>query len=130
MPKTVGIGLSRRERETLEILYRLGKATAAETLAELKDPITDSAMRSILRTMVEKGYATYTEEGKRYVYSPTQPRSTAAQAALQQVIHTFFHGSLTDAVKAFLANRDGEISEEELAEMDRLIQHARKAERP
>lgn len=125
MPRMIGTGLSRREREILEILHRRGRATAAEILAVLPDSPSYSAVRSVLRILVAKGHARHEEEGKRYVYLPTQPRPAAAQSALCGVLQTFFGGSLTDAVKTFLSDTDARLSEEEIAELAALVEKAR-----
>ena len=125
MPRMIGTGLSRREREILEILHRQGRATAAEIHAALPDSPSYSAIRSVLRILVAKGHARHEEEGKRYVYLPTESRPAAAQSALRGVLQTFFGGSLTDAVKTFLSDTDADLSEEELSELAALIARAR-----
>ncbi|MDQ2798859.1 MAG: BlaI/MecI/CopY family transcriptional regulator [Armatimonadota bacterium] len=125
MPRMIGAGLSRREREILDILHRRGRATAAEILAALSDSPSYSAVRSVLRILVAKGHARHEEEGKRYVYLPTQPRPAAAQSALRGVLQTFFGGSLTDAVKTFLSDTDARLTEEELSELAALIEQTR-----
>jgi BlaI family penicillinase repressor len=126
MPRMIGTGLSRREREILELLHRLGRATAADILAALPNSPSYSAIRSVLRILVAKGHARHEEEGKRYVYLPTQPRPAAAQSALRGVLQTFFGGSLSDAVKTFLSDTDAELTEAELAELAELIACARR----
>jgi predicted transcriptional regulator len=126
----IGSGLSRREREILEILHRLGQATAAEVLEQLPEPPSYSAVRSILRILCEKGHARYSEDGKRYLYSPVEPPQSAARTALQNVVSTFFGGSLEQAVKAFLTDKDAEISDEELARLSEMIERARQEGQP
>jgi len=128
MPKMIGSGLSRREREILEILHRLGHATVAEVLELLPDPPSYSAVRSILRILEEKGHVRHREEGKRYLYSPVEAPQSAARSALHQVVRNFFGGSLEQAVKAFLADRDTEISAEELGRLATMIEEARSEE--
>jgi len=125
MPRMIGSGLSRREREILEILHRLGHATAAEVLEHLQEPPSYSAVRSILRILCEKGHARHSEDGKRYLYSPVEAPQSAARNALQNVVSTFFGGSLEQAVKAFLTDKDAEISDEELARLSEMIERAR-----
>lgn len=125
MPNMIGTGLSRREREALEILNRLGRATAAEMQAALPDAPSYSAVRSVLRILVAKGHARHEEQGKRYVYRPALPRPQAAQSALRGVLQTFFGGSLTGAVKTFLSDEDGRLTEAELSELAALIDQAR-----
>src|SRR5580658_10091334 len=112
MPRKIGSGLSMREREMLDILHRLGKATAAEVQEALADPPSYSAVRSILRILEGKGHVAHFEEGKRYTYAPVEPRTSAARNALQTVVRNFFGGSLESAVSAFLADSETEISKE------------------
>lgn len=126
MPRMIGSGLSRREREILEILFRLGKATANDVRNALPQAPSDSAVRSILRVLEEKGHITHEEDGKRYLYLPTQARDNAAQSALRNVVQTFFGGSLESAVKTFLSHTDTHLSDAELDRMAEMITQARK----
>jgi len=128
MPKKIGDGLSRREKEIMDILYEKGEATVAEVLDGIEDPISYSSVRATLRILVEKGHARYQESGKRYVYLPSQPRNRAAQSALKQVVKTFFSGSFSNAVKAFLADSDAVLTDEELASMAHMIEAARQSQ--
>ena len=128
MPRMIGNGLSRREREIMEILHRAGKATATEVMEALPDPPSYSAVRSILRVLEEKGHIRHEEDGKRYLYRPTEARNTAARSALRNVVQNFFGGSLESAVKTFLSDTDVSLSEEELARMAEVIDRARKSE--
>ena len=123
----IGRGLSRREREVLEALHRLGRATAAEVMAAMPDPPSYSAVRSILRILEEKGHARHEEEGKRYLYVAVESRQKAAQSALDQVMQTFFGGSLESAVRTFLDAGDSAISEGELDRLSKLIEDAKRA---
>jgi len=128
MPRMIGSGLSRREREILEILHRLRQATAAEVRELLPDPPSYSAVRSVLRILEEKGHARHREDGKRYLYSPVEAPQSAARSALQQVVANFFGGSLEEAVKAFLSDRDMDVSAEELNRLADMIERARSEE--
>jgi predicted transcriptional regulator len=121
----IGSGLSRREREIMEILYRMGKASATEIMQALPDPPSYSAVRSILRVLAEKGHIRHEEQGKRYLYLPTQSRGTAARTALKNVVQNFFGGSLENAVKTFLSDTDANLTDEELTRMAQLIEEAR-----
>lgn len=128
MPRMIGGGLSRREREILEILYNRGQATAAEVQTALPDPPTYSAVRSILRILEQKGVVRHEEQGKRYLYFPTQPHQSAARSALRQVLHTFFGGSLESAVRTFLSDETTQVEEEELQRLAELIEQAKSQE--
>jgi BlaI family penicillinase repressor len=122
----IGRGLSRREREVLEALHRLGRATAAEVMAAMPDPPSYSAVRSVLRILEEKGHARHEEDGKRYLYIAVESRQKAAQSALTQVMQTFFGGSLESAVRTFL-DQDSDLSEEELDRLSKLIEDAKRS---
>ena len=125
MPKMIGKGLSRREREIIDILHRLGSATAVEVEEAMVDPPSNSAIRSILRILQSKGHIRHEQHGKRYVYLSTVPRNEAARSALSNIIRTFFDGSLNSAVKTFLSEDDADLSVEELDELGRMIASAR-----
>ena len=128
MPRMLGSGLSRREREALDILYRLGKASAADVQAALPDMPSYSAVRTLLHILEDKGHIGHEEEGKRYIYFPSQAHPVAARSALRNVVQTFFGGSLESAVQMFLSDKDASLSEEELTRMAQLIENARQQE--
>jgi predicted transcriptional regulator len=119
------IGLSRRERQIVDILHRLGKATAQEVHEALPDAPTYSAVRATLRILEEKGHAVHEIDGKRYVYVPAVPRQVAAESALDQVVRTFFAGSLEGVVRTFLSGKETQVSEEELNRISQLIEDAK-----
>jgi predicted transcriptional regulator len=118
-------GLSRRERQIMEVLYRRGRATVAEVQAGIPDAPSYSAVRALLRVLEEKGHARHEEEGPRYVYLPCVPRTEARNSALRHMVRTFFDGSPAEAVAALLGDADTRLSTEELAELARLIADAR-----
>lgn len=118
--------LSRREREVMDILHRLGEATVAEVMEEMVDPPTYSAVRSVLRILTEKGHVTYREDGPRYVYAPSVERDRARRAALDHVVETFFDGSAEQAIAALLRRSDLELSEDQVARLAEEIERARK----
>ena len=119
-------GLSRRERQIIEIVYGLGRATAAEVHERLPEPPSYSAVRALLRILEEKGHLEHQADGPRYVYLPTLPRTAASQSALKQLVSTFFDGSTTQAVAALLDMSATRMSDEELEELSRRIDQARK----
>jgi predicted transcriptional regulator len=124
----IGSGLSRREREILDILHREGQASAAEIRAALPDAPSYSAVRSLLRVLLDKGHVRHERQGKRYLYRPAEPRRQAAASALRQVLATFFGGSLARAARAFLDEAEADVSEEELALLSDLVEQARRRE--
>lgn len=118
--------LSRRERQIMEIVYRLGSATSAEGLELLPDPPSYSAVRAMLRILEEKGHLTHRHDGPRYVYSPVVPRTTARQSALRSLVKTFFDGSATQAVAALLDMSESRLSGDEADQLARLIEKAKR----
>jgi predicted transcriptional regulator len=120
--------LSRRERQLMDIVFAKGQASVAEVIAALPDPPSYSAVRALLRILEEKGHLVHREEGKQYIYSPTQERPVAAQSALKRVVQTFFGGSVERAVTALLSEDETRLSDEELERLALLIARAKEAE--
>ena len=118
--------LSRRERQIMDILYRLERATAAEVRENLVDPPSYSAVRSHLRILEEKGHVTHAQDGPRYVFSPTVPRDTAARSALHGVLENFFDNSREQVVATLLDLDTRKLSADELDRLADLIDRARK----
>jgi predicted transcriptional regulator len=117
--------LSRREREVLDVLHRLGRASAADVRAALADPPSDSAVRTHLRILEEKGHARHEQDGPRYVYLLTVARDAAGRNALRHLMRTFFDGSPGHAVAALLDETADDLSASDLDRLDALIQNAR-----
>src|SRR3954451_15602255 len=126
MAKPVGGGLSRRERQIMDVIYRRGQATAAEVLDGLPDPPGYSAVRAILRILEDKGHLRHESRGPRYVFLPTVPREKARKSALKQLVRTFFDDSTEQAVAAMLDLSASKLSGDELDRLARLIDEARK----
>ena len=118
--------LSRRERQIMDVIYRHGKVTAAEVLAELPDPPSYSAVRAMLRLLEEKGHVRHEQDGPRYVFLPTVNRDKARRSAMRHLVRTFFDGSTEDAVAALLQNDTGGMSDLELERLSQLIDSAKK----
>jgi predicted transcriptional regulator len=109
----------------MDVLYRLGRATAAEVLEALPDPPSYSAVRATLRILEDKGHLDHEQDGPRYVFRPTVPREAARQSALAHLVRTFFDGSAEGAVAALLDLKSGELDQSELDRLAELIDQAR-----
>jgi predicted transcriptional regulator len=118
--------LSRREREIMDVVYKLDGATAADVAAHLPDPPSYSAVRALLSILEGKGHLRHESRANRYVYLPTVPREKARRRALRDLVTTFFSGSPRDAVVALLDEAEGELSAEDLAAIRRQIEEAAK----
>jgi BlaI family penicillinase repressor len=118
--------LSRRERQIMDVIYKLGKATAADIHERLPDQPSYSTVRAKLRVLEEKGFVRHQEQGPRYLYIPTTPRDKARRSALRHLIDTFFGGSAEQVVAALLDETAAKMSEEELDRLSRLIDQAKK----
>ena len=117
-------GMSRRERQIMDAIYRRGRATAAEVLADLPDPPSYSAVRAMLRLLEEKGHLRHEQDGPRYVFLPVVHRDRAQRSALTHVVRTFFNGSATDAVAALLDD-GATLSQADLDRLAAMIDRAR-----
>ncbi|MFH1744361.1 MAG: BlaI/MecI/CopY family transcriptional regulator [bacterium] len=122
--------LSRRERQIMEIIYRRGKASVADVMEDLPDPPSYSAVRATLRILEEKGHLNHGKQGPRYVFSPTVPRENARRSALKQMLHTFFDGSVEQAVAAMLEFNESRLTESNLDRLAQLIEKTKKGEVP
>ena len=118
--------LSRRERQIMDFLFRMGRATAAEVMEGLHDAPSYSAVRALLRILEQKGHIRHEEEGRAYVYMPLQRRDSARQSALSHLLKTFFDNSAEQAVAALLAIKGEKMTEAELERMSKLIDAAKK----
>jgi predicted transcriptional regulator len=119
--------LSRRERQIMDVIYRHGRATAAEVRDGLPDPPSYSAVRALLRVLEQKDHVRHEQDGPRYVYLPTVPRDSARESAMQRLVRTFFGGSPERAMVALLEH--DEIDEDALERIARRIEAARREER-
>ena len=129
MPQEPHSVLSRRERQIIDILYRLGRATANEVMAELAGEPNHSTVRTQLRVLENKGHVRHEEHGLRYIYMPTVPRHAVRQSALRHLLETFFEGSAEKMLSTLLGTESGKLSEDELERLAQLIEKARKAGR-
>ena len=118
--------LTRRERQIMDILFRRGRATAAEVMADLSGNPSYSTVRTQLRVLEAKGHVRHEEEGLRYVYAPAVPRHTARRSALRHMIDTFFDGSTEKIVAALLGGEGARLSQEELHRIAELVAKAKK----
>jgi BlaI family penicillinase repressor len=115
--------LSKRERQIMDIIYRRGTATAAEVQTDLKDDLSYSAVRTMIRILEEKGHLRHELRGKLYLYSPIVPREQAVKSALRGLLETFFNNSPEAAVAALLETES--ITGEDLAKIALLIEKTR-----
>jgi len=121
--------LSRRERQILDVIYALGRATAADVQERLADAPTYTTIRGLLRILEEKGHVRHEDEGGRFVYIPTLTKQRAAKSALKHVVRTFFDDSPSRAMAALLGGQR-DVSDEEIARLEELIARARRKEKP
>jgi predicted transcriptional regulator len=128
-PKTLHASLSRRERQIMDIVYRMGRATVSQVLPELPGEPAYSTVRAQLRVLEQKGHVRHEERGQQYIYMPTVPRHAVRQPALKHLVNTFFEGSREKVVSALLGTDNGSISDEELERIRQIIEKARKERR-
>lgn len=121
--------LTKRERQIMDRLYRLGRATANDVLEGLPGEPSSSTVRTQLRVLESKGFVRHEEEGLRYVYLPTVPRHAARRSALKHLVDTFFDGSNAKVVAALLGGEGGRVSDEDLDRIAALVSGARSERR-
>lgn len=120
--------LSRRERQILDLIYRLGRATAQDIQENLSDAPTYTTVRGLLRILESKGHIRHDDDDGRYIYSPTVPKKRAAKSAIKHVVSTFFDGSPSEALAAFLGSERA-LTKEELEKLAAIVDDAKRKER-
>jgi len=120
--------LSRRERQIMEIVYELGRATAVEVRERMPEPPSYSAVRAMLRILEDKGHIVHEQDGPRYVFLPIVPREEASETALRRLVRTFFGGSPEGAMAALLDFEGDRLDEDALQRLAGMIEEARKEE--
>jgi len=118
--------LTRREREIMDIVYRLGRASAQDVLENLADAPSYSAVRALLRLLEERGHVRHIEEGAKYVFLPAVPRGEARRKALSHVVSTFFGGSVEQAMLTLVESARNKLTSEELDRLAEIVERARK----
>jgi predicted transcriptional regulator len=126
MTRALHTVLTRRERQIMDILFRRGRATAAEVMEDLPGEPSYSTVRTQLRVLEEKGHVRHEEDGVRFVYMPAVARHAARKSALRHLIETFFDGSSEKAVAALLGGEGSKLSDEQLDRIADLIAKSRK----
>lgn len=116
--------LGRREGQIMDVVYRLEEAGAETIRTELPDPPSNSAIRSMLRHLEEKGYLDHRQEGRRYVYFPTRPKDEVRRSLLDHLQETFFGGSLSETVATLLSAKSDDLSPETLRELEQVVEDA------
>lgn len=119
--------LSKRERQIMDIVFRLGEASAATIHAELPDPPTYTAVRTMMRLLEEKGFLQHRVEGRKYIYAPSKSPMSAGKSALNRVLDVFFGGSLEDALAAHFSDPELQLDEKEIERLRALIDQAQRS---
>lgn len=118
-------GLSRRERQIMEVVFARGEVSVNEVRKRIPDPPTYNAVRATLRILEEKGHVVHERDGRRYVYRTSQSKSSARRGAIEHLVRTFFDGSVEDAVVTLLEAEGTEMSEGQLERLTKLIEEAK-----
>jgi predicted transcriptional regulator len=117
--------LGRRERQIMDVIYRLGTASVGDVRKALPDPPTYSAVRGMLRLLEDKGYVTHQADGLRYLYKPTISANAARKSAIHHLVHTFFGGSTSDAVAGLIELSDAKLSRADIARLTEIVRRAK-----
>lgn len=121
-------GLSRRERQIMDVVYARGEVSATDVWQSLPDPPSRTAVRTLLRILEEKGHLRHEKRAREFIYRPTKPRGRAGRSALRRVLETFFDGSLEKAVASHLSDPSVKLSVDELERLASLIREAEEKE--
>ena len=126
MAKPSPLDLGKRERQIVEVVYRLGEGSVAEVRERLPEPPSYSAVRAMLGVLVRKEVLRSRREGNRYIYRPAVPKEKARRSALRHLLATFFAEQTSEAMAALLEVSAGELGKEELDRIAKLVEQARR----
>ncbi len=118
--------LSRRERQIMDVIWKLGRATVTEVLEGLEAPPSYSAVRALLNILKTKGQLDVEQEGAKYIYRPMVTAEKASRSALQRIVETFFGGEPRAAIAALARLPEANLSAKEVESIARLIDVAKK----
>ena len=121
--------LSRRERQIMTALYRLGEATAADVARQLRDDPGYHTVRVTLANLERKGAVRHRREGQRYVFAPAVERGRATRSEVRHLLRTFFDGSPSRAILTLLDMSGEKLSADDLAEIEAWIDANRRGGR-
>jgi BlaI family penicillinase repressor len=125
MSDSVHLHLSRRESQIMDAIYQLGEGSVAEVVERMPDHPGYNTVRNTMSILERKGHLRHRRDGQRYLYAPRDPVDLAKSSALRHLLHTFFDGSLPQAVVALLGVSEQRLSDDDLDEIARHIEHAR-----
>jgi len=112
----------------MEIIYRSSSASVEEIRAAMPDPASYSAVRVIVNVLERKGHLKHVKRGKKYVYSPTAPRTRAVRGAVKNLLSTYFGDSLPRAVAAMVQLHAGDLSDADVRELVQIIEQSKKGD--
>src|SRR5687767_69665 len=118
--------LGRRERQILDVIFRLGEASVADVLEQLPDPPAYDSVRTMIRLLERKKLLKHRREGTKYIYRPTQSHESASRSALSHLMQTFFQGSVAETMVALFDVSSDDLTDVELQRLEQLIEQARK----
>jgi BlaI family transcriptional regulator, penicillinase repressor len=125
-PKKNPQDLGRRERQILDVIFRLGEASVGSVLQHMPDPPAYDSVRTMIRLLERKGFLRHRREGTKYVYRPTQSQESASRSALSHLMNTFFRGSAAETMAAIFDVSSDDLTDQELERLEQLIEQARK----
>lgn len=118
--------LTKRERQIMDVIFKLGKATVADIMENIPDSPSNSAIRRLVSILVEKGFLKHEWKGPKYIYSPTVNRSEVSESELERITDTFFSGSPVETVAALLDISSQKLSDEDFQRLTDIIETARR----
>lgn len=123
------VHLTRRERQIMDVLYASGEASAAEVQASIPDSPSYSAVRALLKKLLDKGHVQHRQDGAKYLYAPVLPKNDAKRSAVRRLVDTFFEGSAASAVVNLLGSQSKPLNEEDIVAIEAELKKLREDQR-
>lgn len=118
------LGFGELELRILQTVQRLGRATVRDVYGSLGSEGSYTTIMTVMSRMADKGELMREKEGKQYFYWIEATNQVHSKNILQRIQDKIFGGKST-AMVSYLLETNQEISDQELAEIEKLIQKRR-----
>jgi BlaI family transcriptional regulator, penicillinase repressor len=110
------------ELNVMRLLWEHGELKPGELQSRYPEPIKNSALRSYLTILLEKGHVSRRKEGKAFFYKAVTRRESAFRTTLREFVNAYCGGS-TQALLLNLISSE-KLSDRELVALKRLADDA------
>ena len=111
--------LHRLDLEIMKVRWELGQATVSEVLDTINRKLAYTTVATTMKHLEQKGFLTYTVDGRTFVYQPLIQEAEGSQSMLSDLLERFFDNSVERLVNTLLETE--QIDSVELDLLQQLI---------